>query len=61
VPSEDALIPEAETTAPIEQEIPEEPKNEKLETAPTPAATTVYEGDLGQGSLEDKELYTTRE
>jgi hypothetical protein len=59
VPSEDALIPEAETTAPIEQEIPEEPKNEKLETAP--AATTVYEGDLGQGSLEDKELYTTRE
>ncbi|XP_046638222.1 uncharacterized protein LOC124316363 [Daphnia pulicaria] len=62
VPSEDALsIPEAETTAPIEQEIPEERKNEKLETAPTPAATTVYEGDLGQGSLEDKELYTTRE
>ncbi len=63
VPSEDALIPEAETTAPIEQEIPEveEPKNEKLETAPTPAATMVYEGDLGQGTLEDKELYTTRE
>ncbi|EFX72971.1 hypothetical protein DAPPUDRAFT_325779 [Daphnia pulex] len=63
VPSEDALIPEAETTAPIEQEIPqvEEPKNGKLETAPTPAATTVYEGDLGQGTLEDKELYTTRE
>ena len=64
VPSEDVKAPEDETAAPIEQVIIEleERKKEESETAPTPAAaTTVYEGDLGQGTLEDKELYTTRE
>ena len=64
VPSEDVKAPEDETAAPIEQVIieVEERKKEESETAPTPAAaTTVYEGDLGQGTLEDKELYTTRE
>ena len=31
------------------------------EESNAPVAAVVYEGDLGQGTLEDKELYTTRE
>lgn len=38
----------------------EEPKKEE-EIVPATPATVVYEEDLGQGTLEDKELYTTRE
>ena len=64
VPTEDVKILEAEIAAQIEKDIivVEEPKKEEeLKTASSPATTTVYEGDLGQGTLEDKELYTTRE
>ncbi len=39
----------------------EEPKKEEEIVAAITPAAVVYEGDLGQGTLEDKELYTTRE
>ena len=56
VAQEAAPPAEEETTIPAAVQVPSDEASVATEVAPT-----AIEGDLGQGNLEDKELYTTRE
>lgn len=58
IPSEDITEDEGKTSDSHDSANVQKPENGE-ESAP--AAAVAYEGDLGQGTLEDKELYTTRE
>ncbi|KZS14833.1 putative MICOS complex subunit [Daphnia magna] len=60
VPSEQKVIIEDEIRA-SEEDGSLKFKESKNGEEPAPIAAVAYEGDLGQGTLEDKELYTTRE